>query len=224
MMAISSLLPMRGVGESTARGPAVRVILFVSSLIVAGCSGSGGPSGELVSAVPGEGATDAPAATPVPDAGDPGVVDTGDGWGVATITVDDVRTEYVVGEFGCSLRGDRAEIVANGDATDGSDAKFGITFPLTVEEWDRRESHRIVVTTTDHRWEAIGTTPDEAATFQGPRVDALEVMPGSDDPRSFAAAGTFLVYDSAGPDGIPVRYEEGATELVPGSFEITCDP
>ncbi len=147
----------------------------------------------------------------------PGDVQSGGGWGSAVIVVGETQTEFAIPTYGCSTRED--EVEGHGDAVDGSDASFSVTFPLTIKDWDSRRAHLIVVTMAGHRWVANGPSTEDLATFAGPKVDALEIAPASDDPRSFHATGSFLVVDTSG-----VPYRDDRLDQTAGTFDITCNP
>jgi hypothetical protein len=192
----------------------VTMIVIVASFVVVACGGGGGSSVQPSQDGPGPGASAVPADTSPPVAGESAVPAVEGGYGSAVLTVDDVRTEYAIGDFGCgpltSARG-HEYVRAHGDANAVSDAGFSVQFPMVLEDWSAQEGDTVTVTAPGHRWEAFGWSHGQFEGFQGPRVDRLEVALVG-ELGSFHATGTFLVMDTH-----DIGYDEESTDLVVGS-------
>ena len=172
------------------------------ALLVAACGGESG--GEQA------GATTSTAGAASDATGTPGADGPDNSYGSAVFVISDTRYEFAIGQFGCSRR--ENELGANGDATDGSEGSFLVRLPLTIEEWDSRDSHIVRFSTPGSRWQAIGPT-DEGSAYEGPRVDDFEI-------DGTTVTGTFWVVDR---EVFSYIGDPDELELVEGTFEITCN-
>jgi hypothetical protein len=135
----------------------------------------------------------------------------GDGsYGSATFVVEDTTYEFSVPQYGCAVQEGNYE--AGGKATDGSGDRFSVLFPPTLDQWDAREAYKITITAGDAFWAAYGTTPDEMATWEGPRVDSLDIA-------GQTATGTFWALDR---NEYVTEEPSVFDKMVSGTFEVTC--
>ncbi len=131
-------------------------------------------------------------------------------YGSATIVVEDTTYEFSVAQFGCAIQEGNYE--AGGEATDGSGDRFSVLFPPTLEEWDAREAYDITITAGDHFWAAYGTTLEDMPTWEGPRVDSLDIADKT-------ATGTFFALDR---NQYVTEEPSVFDKMVSGTFEVTC--
>ncbi len=135
--------------------------------------------------------------------------DTG-GPNAAVIAVGSTTYHFAIAEDACGIL--EGNLFAVGDATDGSGASFGLNFPRSLADWDFRTRNKFSVSTAKEFWFAQGSTPDDQATWEGPRVDSLDVADGK-------ASGTFWVLDE---NAYPIVDPDVLDKMVSGSFDVSC--
>ncbi len=134
----------------------------------------------------------------------------GSSYGSAVIAVEDTTYEFSIAQFGCAIQEGTYE--GGGEATDGSGDRFSVAFPPTLEEWDAREAYAITITSGDHFWAAYGTTLEDMPTWEGPRVDSLDIADQT-------ATGTFWALDR---NEYVTEEPSVFDKMVSGTFEVTC--